>query len=213
MRINYDEEKLTELAQKRRASRIHRQSQSEGFSYTNHAFCDSSPTKLSIADAKEFDNELYQVFDFPQEINNASSSTSVASSPSMIRKSKQDILQADDDCLKIDIELLNIRKPNNLKQSASLASLSSTRQRGSRESFSSIKNIFQGTCNVNSDKFENDLYGLVEDSEDTKEENENKNEMVIIDDKLPKKRRGTEFEMYVPMDLSNDPNNFLFTKI
>ena len=122
MRINYDEEKLTELAQKRRASRFQRQSQSDGFSYTNHAYCDTSPTKLSIADIKEFDNELYQISDFPQDINHLSSSTSVASSPSLIRKSKQDMLQADDDCLKIDVELLNIRKPNNLKQSASLAS-------------------------------------------------------------------------------------------
>lgn len=214
LRINYDEEKLTELAQKRRASRVQHMQQPEKFSYTNQAYNNQSPTRLSVVELKEFENKVYEVpeFSLNGEID-VENSSSISISSISTQKSKLDMLQADDECLKIDIELLETRKPTNLKQSSSLASLQTTRQRASRDSFSSIKNIFQGPFNSNSDKYDNDLYGLVEDTDDIQEDNTDIDEMLTIVERPSKKRRKTEFEIFVPVPSSANQENCLFTKI
>lgn len=211
LRINYDEEKLTELAQKRRASRVQHMQQPEKFSFTNQAYNSQSPTRLSVVELKEFENKVYEVPEFSLNGEIDVDNMSVASTST--QKSKLDMLQADDECLKIDIELLETRKPINLKQSSSLASLQTTRQRASRDSFSSIKNIFQGPFNSNTDKYDNDLYGLVEDTDDTQENNRDTDEMLTIVERPSKKRRKTEFEIFVPVPSSANQENCLFTKI
>lgn len=151
---------------------------------------------------KEFDNELYAIPDLSEdELNGPAPSSESESSP--CKSDQTDMLEADDDCLKIDIELLAARKVGRMRPSPSLISFASSgHRRSSRESLANIKNLFHTACNHAADKYDNDLYGLVDDSEN------NKCSVSVVERPVNKRRR-TEIEIYVPVDQGDK----LFTHI
>lgn len=219
LHIDVDEEKLTELAKKRRESRINQREQKsypERFTYTNDVYFHSSDDLVSptSVELKEFDNELYGV---PELIEDESAPTAEMSA-------NKSSLEADDDCLKIDIELVPEKKVKaSIPSSPSVAS-SLGHHRSSRTSLTSIKSFLQGNYAA---KYNNDLYGLVEESEDGsgKGGHEAKNgkdtvtnvhdeNALSVVEKPSKKRRRTEFEIYVSPQLAaslaeNQDKNFI----
>lgn len=239
LRVNYDEEKLTKLAEKRKASRQleqqqtnhhHHQHHNPGrYSYTNDVYFQQSPGS-SIVELKEFDNNIYGVAideeaeetDDQATNNNNTSSSSSASSSSGSNRDKATTAAAKpdelDDCINIDIELLTDRNNNNerppptaaaataaAKTSPPRSSISSsvaTSSSSRRPTRDNIMGLLHHVTNIQNNKYDNDLYGLVDETASHKDEDSDKKSSASVPTTTTRSndgRRRTEFEIYVPV--------------